>query len=63
MNDKKIKNALMESLINIKGLTKKESKEIINSLEFNNELLEKKFSNISNKELKVFYEKISKIIV
>ncbi len=58
LNDKKIKNALMESLININNLTKKESKEIINNLGLNKELLDKKFGLISNEELKILYNKI-----
>ena len=59
LDDKKIKNALMESLISTKGLTKKESKELINKLNINEAILNKKFSLISNEELKELYEKIS----
>lgn len=58
LNDKKIKNALMESLININSLTKKESKKIISDLNINEKILDKKFSTISNEELKKFYNAI-----
>ena len=57
--DKKIKNALMESLIKIKKITKKESKSIIKSLKLDDELLNHKFEEISNEELKILYEKLS----
>ncbi len=58
LNDKKIKNALMESLINVNVLTKKESKKIISDLNINEKILDKKFSTISNEELKKFYNAI-----
>ena len=58
-SDKKIKNALMESLIKIKKITKKESKSIIKSLKLDDELLNHKFEEISNGEIKILYEKLS----
>ena len=58
LNDKKIKNALMESLIIINKLTKKESKEIISSLNINENILNKRFNVISNEELKELYNKL-----
>jgi len=59
LDNKKIKNALMEAFININGITKKESIILVNNLNLKNELLEKKFSTISNIELKGLYKKIS----
>lgn len=55
LDNKKIKNALMESLINVKNITKRDSKEIINSLNIKEELLNKKFLEITNIELKDLY--------
>lgn len=49
--DKKVKNALQETLISIKGLTKRESKELINNLNIPNNILEDKFETISNEKL------------
>lgn len=58
LNDKLVKNALMESLIKVKGLTKRESKEYIGKLNLNAEILNKKFCMISNEELKKLYDKL-----
>lgn len=58
LNDKLVKNGLMESLISVKGLTKRESRKYISKLEINNEILIKKFSMLSNCELKILYDKI-----
>ena len=58
LNDKLVKNALMESLIIVKGLTKRESKDYINKLNIDDEILNKKFCMISNEELEVLYIKI-----
>lgn len=58
LNDKLVKNALMESLIIVKGLTKRESKENISKLNINAEILNKKFCMISNEELKNLYDKL-----
>ena len=52
----------MESLIKVKGLTKRESKDLINSLNINDELLDKKFLSISNQELKELYAKLNKVV-
>lgn len=62
LDDKKIKNALMESLIRVKGLTKKESKDLINKLNIDEDILDKKFLGISNQELKVLYNELNKIV-
>ena len=51
LNDKLVKNALMESLIIVKGLTKRESKDYINKLNIDDEILNKKFK-ILNEYLK-----------
>ena len=56
LDNKKIKNSLTEALIALKGLTKKESKEIINNININNELLDKCFTSINNNELKELYK-------
>lgn len=58
-SDKKIKNALMESLIKIKKITKKESKALIKKLNINEITLNKRFNEISNEEIKILYEKLS----
>lgn len=58
LNDKLVKNALMESLIIVKGLTKRESKDYINKLNIDDKILNKKFCMISNEELEVLYSKI-----
>lgn len=63
LDDKKIKNALMESLIKVKGLTKRESKDLINSLNISDEFLDKKFLSISNQELKELYAKLNSLHV
>ena len=61
MKDKKVKNSLMESLIIIKGLTKRESKIFINKLNISDNLLDKKFESYSNKELEILYDKLKNI--
>ena len=61
LNDKKIKNDLMESLIIVQNLTKKESKIVINNLNIEEDILNKKFSIISNEELEKLYNKLKSI--
>ena len=58
LNDKLVKNALLETLTIVKGLTKRESKEYINKLNIDNQILNKKFCMISNEELKKLHDKI-----
>ena len=58
--DRKLKNNLMESLIEFvklhnKKLTKKEAKSIIESYELPKEMLNKQMENLSNEEYKVLY--------
>ena len=65
--DKKLKNALMESLIKIyelrhnKRLTQKESKEIVSSLDIEPNILDKTFMTLSNEELGILFKKIDGI--
>lgn len=61
LDDKKIKNALMESLILVKKITKRESKELIKSLNISKDILDKRFNSISNDELVILYNKMEKI--
>ena len=61
--DRKLKNNLMESLIEFvklhdKQLTKKESKSIIESYDLPKEMLNKKMENLSNEEYDLLYEKL-----
>lgn len=62
LNDKLVKNALRESLINVYDYTKKEAKELINNLNIDNKILDVKFSQISNDELNELYNKIKRNI-
>ncbi len=62
LDDKKIKNALMESFILINGLTKRESKSIVNSLGLSEPLLNNKFNLISNDELKELYKMVYSVL-
>lgn len=62
--DKKLKNALVESIIRLKylkgeKLTQKEARDIVKSLDLDSKLLDKKFETISNKELVYLDEKIT----
>ena len=61
--DRKLKNNLVESLIEFvklhdKKLTKKESKAIIEGYEFPKDMLNKKMENLSNEEYDLLYEKL-----
>ena len=63
LNHKKIKNSLIESLIKIDVCkTKREAKDLVNSLNLSPNLLDTKFEVISNEELKELYNKIKTII-
>ena len=62
LDDKKIKNGLMESLIKVFNLNKRSAREMINSLDIPLDILEIKFSDIDNKSLNVLYELISDVI-
>ncbi len=61
--DRKLKNNLVESLIEFvklhdKKLTKKESKAIVEGYAFPKEMLNKKMENLSNEEYDLLYEKL-----
>lgn len=62
LDDKKIKNGLMESLIKVFNLNKRSAREMINSLDIPLDILEIKFSDIDNKSLNILYELISDVI-
>ena len=53
LDEKKIKNSLMEALIRLDSLTKKEAKEIIKNMHLSERILEEKFSSLSNNDLKI----------
>ena len=61
--DKKIKNSLMEALIKIYNLTKKEAKNIIDKLNIPLDILEDKFETISNKNLNVLNKYLVTIMI
>lgn len=64
--DKKIKNALIESFIRLKGkkynenLTQKQSKSIINSLSLSNQILDSYLTKLNNTEITEFFVSIKK---
>lgn len=55
-HDMKIKNALMETLIKINHMTKKEAKALITQMNISNSLLEEKFETLSNTEANELYQ-------
>lgn len=58
LDNKIVKNSLLESLIKINNLTKREAKEIIKSYNIPDNILNKKFNMITNKELNELYNTI-----
>ena len=58
LNDKLVKNALLESLIIVKNLTKRDAKEYIKNLNIKESILNNKFSQINNNELEELYNQI-----
>lgn len=58
LDHKKCKNAIIESLIIIDNLTQKEAKEIVNSLNIDETILNKPFFLIKNEELETLYNKL-----
>ena len=62
LNNMKVKNALRESLIKENNITKKESKKIIEELNINEDILNKRFDMLSNDELKIVYDKVNMIL-
>lgn len=59
LDDKLVKNTLLESLIIINNLTKREAKELIKSFNIDEKILNQKFSTIDNTSLKDLYNKIN----
>ncbi|MFH0701015.1 MAG: rRNA adenine N-6-methyltransferase family protein [Candidatus Woesearchaeota archaeon] len=59
--DKKLKNALMFSIMRVKNLTKKQAKEIIDKILFPKELWNKRVTHLSNVQFRLFYEKMGAI--
>ena len=53
LDEKKIRNSLMEALIKLNNLTKKEAKELIKSLNIPEKILEEKFETLSSNDLKI----------
>lgn len=62
LDDKLIKNGMMEAFIKVKNITKREAKEIINNLDIDNKILGKKFLMITNEELNIIYEKVNGVV-
>lgn len=62
LDDKLIKNGMMEAFIKVKNITKREAKEIINNLDIDNKILDKKFLMITNEELNIIYEKVNGVV-
>ena len=58
LDHKNCKNALLESLIIRDNLTQKEAKEIVNSLNIDENILNKPFFLIKNEELETLYNKL-----
>lgn len=58
LDHKKCKNAIIESLIIRDNLTQKEAKEIVNSLNIDETILNKPFFLIKNEELETLYNKL-----
>lgn len=62
LDDKLIKNGMMEAFIKVKNITKREAKEIINNLDIDNKILGKKFLMITNEELNIIYKKVNGVV-
>jgi len=60
-NDKKLKNALMYSIMRVKDLTKKQAKEVLDSLFLYKELLNKRVDHLSNVQFEILVERMNKI--
>ncbi|MEK6937931.1 MAG: rRNA adenine N-6-methyltransferase family protein [Nanoarchaeota archaeon] len=59
--DKKLKNALMFSIMRVKDMTKKQAKEIIDQIIFPKELWNKRVTHLSNVQFNLFYNKLNNI--
>lgn len=58
---KKLKNSLMEALIKLNNLTKREAKELIKRLNISEEILNENFANLSNNNLKLLDKALEKL--
>ncbi len=56
LDEKKLKNALLESLIIVNKCTKKDGKEVIKGLNISEDILNKQFIILSNEEIKEVYD-------
>lgn len=59
--DKKLKNALMFSIMRVKNVTKKQAKEVIDKIIFPKELWNKRVTHLSNMQFGLFYGKLDVI--
>ena len=59
MGDKKVKNALIESFVQAKKITKKEARNEVEKLDIPSNLLLLNTGRLSNEQFKVIYDKIS----
>lgn len=62
LDDKKTKNALIEGMIIAYNLTKREAKSVVSSLEISDEILNREFKNLSNKEIGIVYSKLDSYV-
>jgi 16S rRNA A1518/A1519 N6-dimethyltransferase RsmA/KsgA/DIM1 with predicted DNA glycosylase/AP lyase activity len=62
LDEKTCKNAMVESLIKLNNLSQKASKQIINNLNIDENILNKKFNLINNEELENIYQKIFNLL-
>lgn len=60
--NKKLKNALIQSVINVIDCTQRQSKAIIQSFNLSEDILDSKLPNLNNSQINILYKKIKKII-
>lgn len=61
LDNLKIKNAIMEILITLDSMTKREAKDKVNSLGIPENILDTKFAILSNEDLKILNKEIEKL--
>ena len=61
LDEKKLKNSLMESLIKVNGLTKRTAKEQIKALNIPASILEENFKTMNNNDLKILDKALEKL--
>ena len=61
LDEKKLKNSLMESLIKINNLTKRTAKEQIKALNIPTSILEENFKTLNNNDLKILDKTLEKL--